>query len=317
MTESTAEFNYEGSILKIHCNPEEKMEDIIKRFKTKTLHENNGQLYFMYNGRMINENLSFKEQANENDKKRNTMSILVYDKISDNGEEGKSLKKSKYIICPQCQESARILIDDYKIEIYDCKNGHKIDNIKINDFEKAQKIDEAKIICQNCNKVNKSTSYNNTFFTCYDCQKNLCRLCESIHDKSHNIIDYEDKFFTCNLHYESYYAFCMDCKKDICLTCDSDHKGHNTICYGSILPNQKKIKEDLYIFADKKNSLKNQINNIIYQLNQLSNENDQYYKLCEDIINSYGNKRRNYFLLQNIQEMIRFKNNNIEDIKHI
>ena len=78
MTESTAEFNYEGCILKIHCNPEEKMEDIIKRFKTKTLHENNGQLYFMYNGRMINENLSFKEQANENDKKRNTMSIVYF-----------------------------------------------------------------------------------------------------------------------------------------------------------------------------------------------------------------------------------------------
>jgi len=54
------------------------------------------------------------------------MSVLVNEKADDEGEnEEESFKKSKYIICPECKENARILIDNYKINIYDCKNGHK------------------------------------------------------------------------------------------------------------------------------------------------------------------------------------------------
>ena len=59
-----------------------------------------------------------------------------------------------------------------------------VKNIKSNDNRKIivskphsyQNIVETEIICQNCNKVNKSTSYNNIFFICFDCKKNLCRI---------------------------------------------------------------------------------------------------------------------------------------------
>ena len=51
------------------------------------------------------------------------------------------------------------------------KMAHKVNDILINDFEQTQNINEAKIICQNCNKINKSTSYNNIFFICLDCKK--------------------------------------------------------------------------------------------------------------------------------------------------
>ena len=112
------------------------------------------------------------------------------------------MKKSKYIICPKWTESARILIDKYKIGIYDCKNGHKVPYISINDFEQTQIIDESKIKCQRCKEGNKNTSYNNTFFICLNCKQNLCQLCRATHDKTHNIIDYEEKFFTCHLNCE-------------------------------------------------------------------------------------------------------------------
>jgi hypothetical protein len=68
----------------------------------------------------------------------------------------------------------------------------------INDFENTQNINEAKIICQNCNEVNKSTSHDNIFFICNECKKNLCQLCRLKHDKTHNIIDYDEKFFICD-----------------------------------------------------------------------------------------------------------------------
>ena len=47
--------------------------------------------------------------------------------------------KSKSIICPECKENIRIKINDYKIKLYDCKNGHNIDNILFEEYEKYTK----------------------------------------------------------------------------------------------------------------------------------------------------------------------------------
>ena len=63
-----------------------------------------------------------------------------------NYEEKILSNKSKYIICPECKENARILITGYKIGFDDCKNGHKTNNILINDFDKTQIIDVTKTI---------------------------------------------------------------------------------------------------------------------------------------------------------------------------
>ena len=96
-------------------------------------------------------------------------------------------------------------------------------------------------------------------------------LCNSKHDKSHNIIDYDDKFYTCDLHYESYISYCDDCKKDICITCEMEHSGHKIISYGSILPNVKKIKEEAKNLNDKKEEIKNEIKDILYLFIKISN----------------------------------------------
>ena len=312
---STSEFILDGTKINIQCDLNEKMEEIIKRFISK-IGKKEDELYFIYGGSLIDSNLTFKDQANEDDKKRNKISILVTKKQDDNDEE-ESLKKSKYIICPKCKESSRIIVENYKIGFYDCKNDHKISNILINDFENTQSINEAKIICQNCNEVNKSTSHDNIFFICNECKKNLCQLCRLKHDKTHNIIDYDEKFFICDSHYETYFSYCKDCKKDLCVACEMEHEGHKIITYGSILPNVKKVKEETNNFNVKKEELKNDIKSIIYKLNNLIDSIDNYYGIYQGIINSYGNKKRNYFLLQNINDMIQFNNNIIEDINKI
>jgi len=307
------EFNFEGRELNIQCTLDEKFKEIIKRFTLK-LGEKKEDLYFIYGGGTLKENLTFNEQANENDKERKKISILVNKKIENDLEE-ESLKKSKYIICPECKECARIIVDNYKIGFYDCKNNHKINNILINNFENSQNINEAKIKCQICNQVNKSSSYQNIFFICLDCKKNLCQICKTTHDKNHNIINYDEKFCTCYFHYEPYYSYCINCKKDLCVTCETEHEGHKIVSYGSILPRIKKIQEETNNFNNKKEEFKKDIRNIINKLNFIINSMDNYSGIYEDIINNYDNKKRNYFLIQNIHDMMKY--NNVEDINKI
>ena len=46
---------------------------------------------------------------------------------------------------------------------------------------------------------------------------NLCPLCQLNHDKKHDLIDYEQKYFICPLHNENYNSYCENCKLDICI----------------------------------------------------------------------------------------------------
>ena len=56
--------------------------------------------------------------------------------------------KSKEIICPKCKENILIKINEYKINLFNCKNNHNIDNILLNEYE--NNIDISKIICDKC-----------------------------------------------------------------------------------------------------------------------------------------------------------------------
>jgi hypothetical protein len=315
MTE--VEFDYEGRKIIIQCNPEEKMEDILNRFVSKE-GKNKEEFYFMYGGSIVKEELSFEKTANKLDKERNKMSILVNRNSDiDTNHDEECLKKSKYIICPECKERARIAVENYQIGIYDCINDHEISNLLINDFEQTQNYDEAKIKCQDCNVVNKSKTYNNIFYLCLNCKTNLCQICKQKHDKTHNIINYDDKYFICDLHYELLNSYCTDCQKDLCLNCEKNHSNHTKITYGSIIPETKKIKEQTNSFNNEKEKLKNEIKETINKLNNLMNILDNYFGIYQDIINNYENKNRNYFLIQNINSMIEYTDNIIKDINQV
>ena len=51
------------------------------------------------------------------------MNILVYEKNIN--KEKKNILKLKEIICNKCGENIKILIENYKIKLFGCKNGHK------------------------------------------------------------------------------------------------------------------------------------------------------------------------------------------------
>ena len=120
-------FYYEGNITSIQCDENEKLEEIIQRFLIKIDNIKNTNLIYLYNGNRINKELKFKEQANEIDKERMKMDILVTN-IEDELDDIKEII-SKDIICPICKENILIDIKDYKIKLKKCKNKHKKYNI--------------------------------------------------------------------------------------------------------------------------------------------------------------------------------------------
>ena len=88
-------FNYEGINTMVLSNRNNTMKDIIDKFLTKT-QKNKNNLNYLYNGQLIKNNLTFKEQANDLDLERNKMNIIVYN--FDEAIEKKNEKISKDII---------------------------------------------------------------------------------------------------------------------------------------------------------------------------------------------------------------------------
>ena len=77
------EFNYNGYDVSVQCNINDKMKIIFDRFYIKSGAEKNS-VYFLYGGyNIINDELTFYETANFDDKHRNKMNITVMDKPND------------------------------------------------------------------------------------------------------------------------------------------------------------------------------------------------------------------------------------------
>ena len=143
-----AEFIGKETTIIIQCNENDKLEEIIEKYCLK-IKKDKEEMTFLYGGHIIDEQKTFNEIANLEDKQRKQISILINDNKT---YKKKELKKSKYIICPKCKETASIDIKDYKIKIV-CKNGHIFDYLSFLDFNKLQLIDESKIICDICKNV--------------------------------------------------------------------------------------------------------------------------------------------------------------------
>ena len=176
----TIEFDECGIKTKIQTDDSATFKDIINKFCFKTK-KSKDQIIFIYGGNIIDENKTFVDLANSQDKERKKASIIVN---SVNPSLDKNIKLSKYIICPTCNETTRLNINNFKIKLFDCLNEHEICNLSFSNFDKTQLIDESKIICEICEKKNKAEAYNNLFYICKNCNKKMCPLCDSIHDKS-------------------------------------------------------------------------------------------------------------------------------------
>ena len=145
------EFIFNSIKTTIQCNINEKMKNICKRLAMK-INKDINEIYFIYDGNKLNENLlelTFIENAKNIDKERKKMNLLVYE-INIKTEKNKRVIKE--IICPECDENFRININNYKIQLFGCKNKHNI-YMNIKEFEKSQYTDESIIKAINVEKI--------------------------------------------------------------------------------------------------------------------------------------------------------------------
>jgi len=308
---TSIEFIYNGNSILIQCDKNDRIKEIINKYILKASLDKNSVI-FLYSGQNIDEELKISEIMEKD--KIDKIKILVYS--LNNLNNNKSIIKSKYIICPKCNENIKYKVDEYKIDLYECKNGHRKDNILLDEFEKTQYINISKIKCNICKKENKSNTYKNEFYICLICGLNICPLCKSSHAKLHNnIINYEQKNYICKKHIENYIKYCDECKMNLCLMCGQEHKNHKIILFEDMIPNIDKIKEYMNEFRKSIDIFNKNIEEIVNKLEKVRKNIEIYYNICNNIMNNYIIKNRNYEILQNIYEI---NNNDIyEEINKI
>ena len=308
-------------ILKITIlfNESEKQIEIDKHTKigsilnsySKEIDKDINELYFIYNGDLINLEKYFEDICGKNKE----ISILVYEYENESGNE--ELKISKDIICPICNELCMINFKDYKITLNNCKNGHKISKILFEELTDFQKINESKIICKKCSN-NKSETIDNKFYICLDCNINLCPLCKLNHikkEEKHLIIDYDIKNKLCNEHLERYILHCEKCNKDFCDSCNH-HNIHKVSFLFKYTKNVNVKRDDLRIKIDKlKNELLTNAENI--SLNKIVQNLEPHHNIHDNIFKNFNEKKRNYYSVMNIKNISDFNEMIFEDIEKI
>ena len=294
------------------------MKEIYKRFIYLAKAEGKS-LIFIYNGsNILDDELSFKQLANYDDRKRKKMNVLVNEIEESKDSQNPNTQyiiKSNEIICPVCFEDIKLKFEDYNIILYECKNYHDIDSL-FDEFNSYQNIDLSKIICQICKINNKANVHDNLFYKCNTCKLNLCPLCFSNHDKIHDIVNYDQRNYNCEEHSKSYKSYCKDCKTNLCIDCvEKNHEKHSILDYKKFISEKGDLKVFLKHLKEKNNKLKNQINDMIEKLKKLIENFDILYNISENVINNYNENKMNYEMFININNII--NNDILKDINNI
>ena len=306
----TVEINYKNDIIKIMPEPNDKMENIFKKFLSiKRVDENS--IYFCFMGRLVLKGLKLEDYLNYDGKSRSKLEISVIKRDSE------SIIKSNQIICPVCGEAAQIKLKNKKFEIFGCKYKHKIDDLTFNEFKKTQLIDISKIICHECKSNNKYNTYNNLFFYCFNCNKNLCPLCKFNHNINHKIVEYKQRFFYCNKHNKLYNFYCNVCQENICESCKSSHNNHEMIRYSKVAREKSDYTRRLNIFNENISDFGKIIKDIKEFLVKVEENLKMIYEFNNNIIKDYDPKMTNYQFLNNLQNLKELYSTNIQDIGNL
>ena len=292
---------YQGNKTEFEYESGEKMGNVFKTFFDKEEINDPGSFYFLYGGDKLDKNQIINQISNYYDKLRKKMVILAIEHYIPNNKP--IIKKSKQVICPTCCQSALIKLKNCKISICECRHHHKNDDLDIKDFISSQNINETKIICGKCKDINKGSTYHNVFYICNTCNLNLCPLCKSIHDKTHNIIDFDNSSFECGIHNELFSLYCKTCKKNICILCEQDHDDHEVISYAKLTIKNNDLENKLKQFKISIEKFKEDIERIKNIFQNVINYCENLYKISDELIHNFDMKQRNYEVLSNLKEL--------------
>ena len=147
----------------------------------------------------------------------------------------------------------------------------------IKEFEDTQYIDLSNINCGECKINNKSISNNNEFYICLNCKINLCPLCKTNHSKSHNIINYDQKDYICDIHNEIYNSYCKTCHKNLCVLCENNHNSHSIKYLNNLSKDKKELNDKLEYLRKAINKFNVYVNSIINVMNDAKENMEKYY----------------------------------------
>ena len=298
-------FDYEGNSVTILSKLDDKIQKSIDSLLNKINLDIN-ELYFLYNGERINTELTLSQIANNIDKERNEMNILVENLTKSMVKVKK--QKAKEIICPICKEDILISIKNYRINLYNCINNHKTNDILFSEYERTQKS-KSNVYCESCSNEIKN---NNKFFKCLECEIKMCPSCKEKHFTTHHFMDCDNniennhKSLICNKHNNYYFKYCNDCKIDLCKICEKEHKSHYLTSFEGIIPKKEKILKQKNIFNEKIGKFRNVINDFIKQLNFVLNNFEAYSKICNDYLYNLEIEIKNYKISHNIKEFFNY-----------
>ena len=291
------EFILEGNVITIQIDGNEPMKKATEKFFIITNSEIVHTL-FLYNGHQMDLNEKISNIASSFDRENKKMLILAIQI-----DYTVFRKDIKNIICPKCKEICFININNYKLFLNNCKNKHKTENLLISEFDTQQKIDLRTIKCDICKVKDKESSESKLFYKCFKCNINLCPLCKKGHDRSHKVIDYDDKDYECSTHIRPFKSYCKNCNENLCLSCQNEHNGHEIIDFNDMMPDESALEKNLKELRKKINLFKKDLNKLKYTLEYVMKNMEKYYKLNEQIINNFEENRRNYQVLYNIKEL--------------
>ena len=88
-------FNLNGVSTKIKCQKEDLMKDIVKKFSIASSTDVN-EMLLLYHGSKIDQNITFMEQAKDEDKAKNSINIMCHQIGGSRKESKKEVKVEKY-----------------------------------------------------------------------------------------------------------------------------------------------------------------------------------------------------------------------------
>ena len=287
-------FIYKGEQIIIQCNIEDKMKDIINKFKSKIKEEDNN-LNYIYNGEKINKELKLNQIIKDKNGKK--INILVYN--SRDKENEKEIISNK-IICPNCKENILINIKDDKLNLNEYKKGFKIQNILDKSiFSLFSNSFNFKLISNKRNINNRNNIYNKELCICNECNINFCLSCKSKYDNNYNIINVNDK----NYIYEILNNRFIDCLEK--------NNYYIVEILNIISKNNELLKGKKYLI-DIIHKFKNNIEEFKNILIEVLNNIEIKFKIDNNIINN--NKNGNY---ENYYTLNEINNSTINELYNI
>ena len=156
----------------------------------------------------------------------------------------------------------------------------------------AEKANINQILCPQCSEPCKITFCDYYKITLAGCKNNHTTenitMSEYENIKKKQNLKNDKKHHVCETHNLNYEIYCEDCKKDLCPKCKEEHKEHSSQVLKEITPSKeefKKNKEKLKAYIGR---FKDNIKDVINQLNKAVDNIDKFYSFHDEIVDSFN-----------------------------